>query len=377
MLLNAVLTVRAHARRLAQGQGLGDVHRRRHPRPQRRATSRVVFLLWGAYAQKKAKLIDTRNGIVVLTAAHPSPLSAKKFFGSKPFSEINAALEELGEEPIDWQLPNLTDAPPKAKPALAPPPQPSVVVAAPAEPVGCAPARRLAEGVGRRVREDVLPQVGEVPRCRAAGTRRLPHRGQGVRGIRPDAVRPGARGVPGRRAVSSQGGGAWAGLLGAAGASATLPLRHIFQELRTDIGCRIPDTGCLTPWAERGVLLLNEVLTVRGTESGSHTQGGWETFTDAVVRALRRRPKPLVFLLCGEAGARKERLIDRERHGIVRVPEPEDEEFLGSRPFSAVNDALERQRAAGDVLANLRGVKGVRLAAALGAASTRRPEGGR
>ena len=66
----------------------------------------VVFLLWGAYAQKKRKLIDEQNDYV-LTAAHPSPLSAAKFFGSKPFSAANAALEELGEEPIDWQIPDL------------------------------------------------------------------------------------------------------------------------------------------------------------------------------------------------------------------------------------------------------------------------------
>ena len=66
----------------------------------------MVFLLWGAYAQKKKKLIDADRD-VVLTAAHPSPLSAAKFFGSKPFSAANPALEEMGREPIDWQIPDL------------------------------------------------------------------------------------------------------------------------------------------------------------------------------------------------------------------------------------------------------------------------------
>ncbi len=64
----------------------------------------VVFLLWGAYAQKKRAFIDTEKHRV-LTAAHPSPLSAKKFFGSKPFSGANQALMELDRQPIDWQLP--------------------------------------------------------------------------------------------------------------------------------------------------------------------------------------------------------------------------------------------------------------------------------
>ena len=66
----------------------------------------MVFVLWGGYAQKKEKLIDGSKH-VVLKAAHPSPLSAKKFFGSRPFSAINDALQNMGKEPIDWQLPNL------------------------------------------------------------------------------------------------------------------------------------------------------------------------------------------------------------------------------------------------------------------------------
>src|SRR5262249_28791825 len=65
----------------------------------------VVFLLWGGYAQKKIKLIDTARHRIV-TAAHPSPLSAGKFLGSQPFSRTNKALADLGQEPIDWQLAN-------------------------------------------------------------------------------------------------------------------------------------------------------------------------------------------------------------------------------------------------------------------------------
>jgi uracil-DNA glycosylase len=64
----------------------------------------VVFLLWGAYAQKKIPLIDQKRHVVV-KSAHPSPFSEHLFFGTKPFSKINAALTAAGEEPIDWQLP--------------------------------------------------------------------------------------------------------------------------------------------------------------------------------------------------------------------------------------------------------------------------------
>jgi uracil-DNA glycosylase len=67
----------------------------------------VVFVLWGGYAQKKLKLIDT-NRHVVIKSAHPSPLSASNgFFGSRPFSKINAALREAGKPEIDWQIPDL------------------------------------------------------------------------------------------------------------------------------------------------------------------------------------------------------------------------------------------------------------------------------
>ena len=61
-------------------------------------------MLWGGYAQKKAKLVDTSRHTVI-QSAHPSPLSAKKFFGSRPFSAINAALVSAGKAPIDWRLP--------------------------------------------------------------------------------------------------------------------------------------------------------------------------------------------------------------------------------------------------------------------------------
>jgi uracil-DNA glycosylase len=106
LMLNAVLTVREHTPNSHKNQGweiftdavISQVNEKTDP---------VVFVLWGGYAQKKLKLIDTSRHIVV-QSAHPSPLSARNgFFGSKPFSAINSALRSCGKPEIDWQLPKI------------------------------------------------------------------------------------------------------------------------------------------------------------------------------------------------------------------------------------------------------------------------------
>src|SRR5690349_11090352 len=102
LLLNAVLTVRAHTPNSHKDRGWEKFTDKvidalnASPRP-------IVFALWGAYAQKKGKRIDTGKHVVV-TAAHPSPLSAKQFLGSKPFSAIDDALVRAGHEPMRWEL---------------------------------------------------------------------------------------------------------------------------------------------------------------------------------------------------------------------------------------------------------------------------------
>jgi uracil-DNA glycosylase len=121
-------------------------------------------------------------------------------------------------------------------------------------------------------------------------------------------------------------------------------LVNIFKELHNDLGCKIPNNGYLTPWAEQGVMLLNAVLTVRAHKPTSHKDQGWETFTDAVIRALNARPRPLVFLLWGAYAQKKTKLIDTDRHRIVTAAHPSPlsaKKFFGSKPFSAVNRALE------------------------------------
>jgi uracil-DNA glycosylase len=120
-------------------------------------------------------------------------------------------------------------------------------------------------------------------------------------------------------------------------------LRNIFKEMNADLGLPVPESGYLMPWAERGVLLLNTVLTVRAHEANSHKGKGWEKFTDAVIRAVSERPQPAVFVLWGNHAKKKLPLIDTTRHAVVQGAHPSPlsaKLFLGSRPFSQIDKAL-------------------------------------
>jgi uracil-DNA glycosylase len=121
-------------------------------------------------------------------------------------------------------------------------------------------------------------------------------------------------------------------------------LVNIFKELHHDLGCKVPNNGCLVPWAERGVMLLNTVLTVRAGEPNSHKGKGWEKLTDAVIRALGERERPVVFLLWGNHAQKKTKLIDTDRDPVITAGHPSPlsmKKFFGSRPFSRANAALE------------------------------------
>ena len=120
-------------------------------------------------------------------------------------------------------------------------------------------------------------------------------------------------------------------------------LVNMYKELQTDLGCVRPAHGHLVAWAEQGVLLLNTVLTVRDNEPASHKGQGWETFTDAVIRALVERDRPMVFLLWGAHAQKKEKLIGSGKHRVLKMAHPSPlsaKKFLGSKPFSATNAAL-------------------------------------
>lgn len=122
-------------------------------------------------------------------------------------------------------------------------------------------------------------------------------------------------------------------------------LANIFAEIRRDLGIEPPDHGCLLPWAQRGVMLLNAVLTVEAGRAGSHQGKGWEAFTDAVVDRLNREREGLVFLLWGSYAQAKGKFIDRTRHAVLRAPHPSPlsayRGFMGCGHFSAANRYLE------------------------------------
>lgn len=122
-------------------------------------------------------------------------------------------------------------------------------------------------------------------------------------------------------------------------------LINIFKELETDLGCTLPDNGCLEPWARQGVLLLNTVLTVQAHRANSHQGKGWEVFTDKIISLLNEREKPLVFILWGSPARRKKAMITNPAHLIIESSHPSPlsayRGFFGSRPFSRANAFLQ------------------------------------
>ncbi len=124
-------------------------------------------------------------------------------------------------------------------------------------------------------------------------------------------------------------------------------LANIYAELKRDIGFVPPDHGCLVPWAERGVLLLNAVLTVEAGRAGSHQGKGWEGFTDRVVQLLDARREGLVFMLWGSYAQAKGALLDGQRHLILKAPHPSPlsahRGFIGCAHFSRCAQWLARR----------------------------------
>lgn len=121
-------------------------------------------------------------------------------------------------------------------------------------------------------------------------------------------------------------------------------LKNIFKELVDDIGCAWPNSGNLTKWSKQGVFLINTVLTVRESEAHSHQNMGWENFTDATIEAISNNLEGVVFLLWGRPAGMKERLIDTNKHHIIKAPHPSPlsayRGFFGSKPFSKTNEYL-------------------------------------
>jgi uracil-DNA glycosylase len=120
-------------------------------------------------------------------------------------------------------------------------------------------------------------------------------------------------------------------------------LKNIYKELKADVGVEPPHHANLTDWAKQGILMLNVVLTVREGESNSHKNKGWEIFTDEIIRLVNQKEETVVFVLWGKPAQKKISLINTEKHVIVQGahPSPLARGFLGSRPFSQINQALK------------------------------------
>ncbi|MDR0903512.1 MAG: uracil-DNA glycosylase [Ruminococcus sp.] len=123
-------------------------------------------------------------------------------------------------------------------------------------------------------------------------------------------------------------------------------LKNIFTELHSDLGIKIPNHGCLSSWAENGVLLLNTVLTVRAGQANSHKNRGWETLTSEIIRQLSLREKPVVFILWGGPARSKKPLIGRS-HLVLEASHPTPlsayNGFFGCKHFSKANNFLREK----------------------------------
>ncbi len=119
-------------------------------------------------------------------------------------------------------------------------------------------------------------------------------------------------------------------------------LANIYREYVDDLGLPAPTTGDLTPWAERGVLLLNRVLTVRAHAANSHRGVGWEAVTEHAIRVLAARPQPLVAILWGRNARELRPLLGDHRAIESAHPSPLSASggFFGSRPFSRASALL-------------------------------------
>lgn len=121
-------------------------------------------------------------------------------------------------------------------------------------------------------------------------------------------------------------------------------LVNIYQELKQDLGCYIPNNGYLEKWARQGVLLLNTVLTVRAHQAFSHKGIGWEQFTDAVIEVLNKQDQPIVFLLWGKPAQSKKSMLNNPKHLILEAPHPSPlsayRGFFGCKHFSKTNQFL-------------------------------------
>lgn len=122
-------------------------------------------------------------------------------------------------------------------------------------------------------------------------------------------------------------------------------LVNIYKELQDDLGCYVPNNGYLVKWAKQGVLMLNTVLTVRAHQANSHAGHGWEQFTDAIIEAVNKEDRPIVYMLWGSPAQRKASMLNNPKHLILKAPHPSPlsayRGFFGCKHFSKCNEFLK------------------------------------
>ena len=122
-------------------------------------------------------------------------------------------------------------------------------------------------------------------------------------------------------------------------------LKNIFKEINNEYDFPIPDSGCLENWARQGVFLLNTVLTVEEGNANSHSDCGWQIFTDNVIKILNEQKQPIVFLLWGKQAEKKKELITNPNHLVLITSHPSPfsarRGFFGSNHFKLANEFLK------------------------------------
>ena len=124
-------------------------------------------------------------------------------------------------------------------------------------------------------------------------------------------------------------------------------LKNIFKEINQEYDYPIPSSGCLESWARQGVFLLNTVLTVEDGNANSHSDCGWQIFTDNVIKILNNQDNPIVFLLWGKQAEKKKELITNPNHLVLITSHPSPfsarRGFLGSNHFIKTNEFLKEK----------------------------------
>ena len=121
-------------------------------------------------------------------------------------------------------------------------------------------------------------------------------------------------------------------------------LQNIYKELNSELGCYIPKHGSLRKWAKQGVLLLNTLLTVRASIAFSHQGRGWENFTDALIEAVNKEDRPIVYMLWGRAARDKKKMLNNPKRLILESAHPSPlsahRGFMGNGHFKKANEFL-------------------------------------